>query len=226
MTELLDEAVAKFRDDPRHSGLRFKKVHRTEPVYSVRVSQGYRAVGVLQMDAIIWFWIGSHADYDRLLSQLSMESWPRQITTPFSTALGVAWLTRRALAPGPLPGSSGSVDGGSDTYVSTPLYRAAAIDARTGRTLWIHDPRAYESGMPAITQWRHRGVPYWENDGDAPFPTKPAAFRRPTGTRPSSSPSRNRTSADDLPARRSAAYRADRRGRGTGADCVSGAGGR
>ena len=52
-------------------------------------------------------------------------------------------------------------------YVSTPLYRAAAIDARTGRTLWVHDPRAYESGMPAIAQWRHRGVAYWENDGNA-----------------------------------------------------------
>ena len=31
-------------------------------------------------------------------------------------------------------------------YLSTPLYRAAAIDARTGETLWVHDPRAYESG--------------------------------------------------------------------------------
>ena len=52
-------------------------------------------------------------------------------------------------------------------YLSTPLYRAAAIDARTGETLWVHDPRAYESGMPAIAQWRHRGVAYWENAGDA-----------------------------------------------------------
>ena len=53
-------------------------------------------------------------------------------------------------------------------YVSTPLYQAAAIDARSGETLWVHDPRAYESGMPAIAQWRHRGVAYWENAGDAP----------------------------------------------------------
>ena len=52
-------------------------------------------------------------------------------------------------------------------YLSTPLYRAVAIDARTGETLWVHDPRAYESGMPAVAQWRHRGVAYWENDGDA-----------------------------------------------------------
>ena len=52
-------------------------------------------------------------------------------------------------------------------YLSTPLYQAAAIDARTGETLWVHDPRAYESGTPAIAEWRHRGVAYWENDGDA-----------------------------------------------------------
>ena len=52
-------------------------------------------------------------------------------------------------------------------YLSTPLYRAAAIDARSGETLWVHDPRAYESGTPAIAEWRHRGLAYWENGGDA-----------------------------------------------------------
>ena len=56
---------------------------------------------------------------------------------------------------------------GGVLYLSTPLYRAAAIDARTGRTLWAHDPRAYESGTPAIAEWRHRGVAYWERDGEA-----------------------------------------------------------
>jgi hypothetical protein len=30
----------------------------------------YRALGVKEGDEIIWFWIGSHADYDRLLSRL------------------------------------------------------------------------------------------------------------------------------------------------------------
>ena len=52
-------------------------------------------------------------------------------------------------------------------YLSTPLYRATAVDARTGETLWVHDPRAYESGTPAVAEWRHRGVAYWEHDGDA-----------------------------------------------------------
>ena len=52
-------------------------------------------------------------------------------------------------------------------YVSTPLYQAAAIDARTGQTLWVYDPRTYEAGTPAPAPWVHRGVAYWENDGQA-----------------------------------------------------------
>ncbi len=52
-------------------------------------------------------------------------------------------------------------------YLSTPLYQAAAIDARTGKTLWVHDPRTYASGTPAPAPWTHRGVSYWENDGNA-----------------------------------------------------------
>ncbi len=52
-------------------------------------------------------------------------------------------------------------------YISTPLYQAAAIDASTGQTLWVHDPRIYEAGTPAPTPWAHRGVSYWENGGDA-----------------------------------------------------------
>ncbi len=50
-------------------------------------------------------------------------------------------------------------------YLSTPLYQAAAVDAQTGETLWSFDPKAYESGTPAVIPWRHRGVAYWE-DGD------------------------------------------------------------
>jgi mRNA-degrading endonuclease RelE of RelBE toxin-antitoxin system len=58
-----------FQQDPRHPSLQFKQVHPTRPIYSVRVGLGYRALGVREADVIVWFWIGSHADYDRLLSQ-------------------------------------------------------------------------------------------------------------------------------------------------------------
>jgi hypothetical protein len=59
-----------FRENPQHPSLQFKKVYEGEPVYSVRVPIVYRAVGLLENDKITWFWIGSHADYDRLLRSL------------------------------------------------------------------------------------------------------------------------------------------------------------
>ena len=51
-------------------------------------------------------------------------------------------------------------------YLSMPPYRAAAIDATTGQTRWVYDPRSYESGTPAVVPWNYRGVAYWENDGE------------------------------------------------------------
>jgi len=56
-----------FRRDPSHPSLRFKPVHANRPIYSVRVGLGYRALGIREQEEMIWFWIGSHADYDQLL---------------------------------------------------------------------------------------------------------------------------------------------------------------
>ena len=64
------KAYRLFRENPKHLGLQFKKVHDREPIYSVRVTGAYRAVGFLEKDEVTWFWIGSHAEYDRLLSNL------------------------------------------------------------------------------------------------------------------------------------------------------------
>lgn len=64
------EAYRRFAENPGHPGLRFKRVHAREPIYSVRVSKNYRAVGIREDDTVIWFWIGSHADYDDLISRL------------------------------------------------------------------------------------------------------------------------------------------------------------
>ena len=59
-----------FKENPAHPSLRFKSIHPIKPYYSVRVGLGYRALGIRDGDVIIWFWIGSHADYDRLIAQL------------------------------------------------------------------------------------------------------------------------------------------------------------
>jgi quinoprotein glucose dehydrogenase len=52
-------------------------------------------------------------------------------------------------------------------YTSTSLSQVAAIDAATGRTKWVFDPKVYENGLgiPANDGWLHRGVAYWR-DGD------------------------------------------------------------
>ena len=59
-----------FRENPRQPGLHLKKVHDRDPIYSVRVTLGYRALGLLEDEEITWFWIGSHVEYDRLLDKL------------------------------------------------------------------------------------------------------------------------------------------------------------
>jgi hypothetical protein len=64
------EAYRTFARDPQHPSLRLKPVHPTRPIYAARVGLGYRAVAVRDGDVRVWFWIGSHAEYDRLLDQL------------------------------------------------------------------------------------------------------------------------------------------------------------
>lgn len=51
-------------EDSRHPGLHFKQIGEEEPIYAVRVSDVYRALGVLENDVMLWFWID---EYERLL---------------------------------------------------------------------------------------------------------------------------------------------------------------
>jgi len=63
-------AYKKWKENHTHPGLNFKLVNSSTPIYSVRISLNYRALGILEEDTLIWFWIGSHADYDKLLKTL------------------------------------------------------------------------------------------------------------------------------------------------------------
>jgi hypothetical protein len=56
-----------FRRNPAHPGLNFKKVEGQPDIYSVRVGLGYRAIGQMDGDDIVWFWIGPRSRYDDLL---------------------------------------------------------------------------------------------------------------------------------------------------------------
>ncbi|MBM3211263.1 hypothetical protein FJZ33_03520 [Candidatus Poribacteria bacterium] len=64
------EAYRLFIQNPYHPSLYFKQVHPWKPIYSVRISRDYRAIGIRDDAEIVWFWIGSHTEYDELLSRL------------------------------------------------------------------------------------------------------------------------------------------------------------
>ena len=61
---LADKNYALLKENPQHPSLHFKKTGR---FWSVRVGLRYRALAVESGDDLIWFWIGSHADYDALI---------------------------------------------------------------------------------------------------------------------------------------------------------------
>ena len=47
-------------------------------------------------------------------------------------------------------------------YFNTPLSQGVAVDATTGETLWIFNPKSYEEGTPSMSgPWTQRGVAYW-----------------------------------------------------------------
>jgi hypothetical protein len=60
---LADKQFQLLQANPQHPSLHFKRVGR---FYSARVGAHYRALAVDAPDGILWFWIGSHADYDRI----------------------------------------------------------------------------------------------------------------------------------------------------------------
>ena len=64
------ESYHQFKLNPYHPSLQFKRIHSSKPIYSVRVNIDYRAVGVIKHDEIIWFWIGSHNVYEKIIKKL------------------------------------------------------------------------------------------------------------------------------------------------------------
>jgi hypothetical protein len=61
---LADKNFALLKGDPAHPSLQFKKIGSLR---SVRVGIAYRALGVEIEGGVLWYWIGSHADYDKLI---------------------------------------------------------------------------------------------------------------------------------------------------------------
>lgn len=62
---ITDKNFELLKDNPRHPSLHLKKVGK---YFSVRVGLAYRALGVEVPEGVLWFWIGSHADYERMIA--------------------------------------------------------------------------------------------------------------------------------------------------------------
>jgi hypothetical protein len=63
--ELADASYAQLKRDPRRPSLQLKKAGR---YWSARIGLRYRALAVEVDGGLLWFWVGSHAEYDRLIS--------------------------------------------------------------------------------------------------------------------------------------------------------------
>ena len=52
-------------------------------------------------------------------------------------------------------------------FVNTPISIGAAIDGKTGQTLWVYNPKSYEAGTTTMSaRWNQRGVAYWSDGTD------------------------------------------------------------
>lgn len=60
-------AYRSFQSDPAYPGLQFKKPEDDDNIFSARIGLDYRALAVMKKARIVWYWIGSHSDYDRLI---------------------------------------------------------------------------------------------------------------------------------------------------------------
>ncbi len=61
-------AFALLKQDLHHPSLQFKKL-AGNPYWSARINDNYRALAVRSGDTCVWFWMGTHAEYDSILKK-------------------------------------------------------------------------------------------------------------------------------------------------------------
>lgn len=61
---LADKNFLLLKSDPQHPSLHFKRLGK---LWSVRVGAHYRALGSDLDGGIVWVWIGTHGEYDKLV---------------------------------------------------------------------------------------------------------------------------------------------------------------
>ena len=62
------KAYRLWKQNPFHSSLHFKCINYKEHIWSIRISLGYRALGIYEGDTVTWFWVGDHEAYERFFA--------------------------------------------------------------------------------------------------------------------------------------------------------------
>lgn len=86
--ELAIKNYCLWRENPQHHSLRFRRLKGHEDRFSIRVGDHYRALGKMSGGQMIWVWIGTHADYDRLVGSSAVTS--SNVGPAFSDPTGAA----------------------------------------------------------------------------------------------------------------------------------------
>jgi mRNA-degrading endonuclease RelE of RelBE toxin-antitoxin system len=63
-----DKAFLLLQQHPQHPSLRLKKAKGHDGLWSARIGLDYRVLATGETGGLHWFWIGSHAEYDRILA--------------------------------------------------------------------------------------------------------------------------------------------------------------
>ncbi len=58
-----------WKENPFHPSLQFKCVNAAHNIWSVRISRDYRALGVMDDSDIVWYWVGAHKQYEKLIKR-------------------------------------------------------------------------------------------------------------------------------------------------------------
>lgn len=59
-----------WTNNPNHPSLHFKQISNTGAIYSIRIGLHHRAIGIKESKTMIWFWVGTHEEYNNLVSRL------------------------------------------------------------------------------------------------------------------------------------------------------------
>lgn len=114
-----DKAYALWQVNPQAHGLYFKSVGIQQPVHSVRIGTGHRALGLLTSDTMLWFWIGPHDEYVGLIRHLQLKE--HAVTMPLKLD---AHLCRAVVAAAPARLTAAMFSWPTVQHCSTSLLRA------------------------------------------------------------------------------------------------------